>query len=228
MKLRVLTPEGSRSLEIDQNATFGELKSVVQQLMRVEEAVQILAGVPRPSVVDGLDSQTLVELCISSGDVIHVELLSDDVTVSANTAPPQPPPVVDTAAAATTNTQTTTTSAARASANSEEAVVLDCNICLDKCQDPVVVCGGSPLLPCGHLFCRSCVIEWTTRTDICPVCRMKITAVKAIGSGESQIESLAECRRAHGATASGGLESDHIAKAFAALGLAVLGYLVLS
>ena len=45
-----------------------------------------------------------------------------------------------------------------------EVIVHECPVCL----------GSSPTtirLPCGHVFCRSCIVAWTERSQECPMCR---------------------------------------------------------
>eukprot|EP00053_Salpingoeca_punica_P019493 m.197451 g.197451 ORF g.197451 m.197451 type:complete len:202 (+) comp17665_c0_seq1:255-860(+) len=45
----------------------------------------------------------------------------------------------------------------------------DCSICLDVVSNPVVT-------PCGHLYCWSCLREWLSTRESCPVCKAKVTA----------------------------------------------------
>ncbi|KAK7129446.1 hypothetical protein R3I94_017604 [Phoxinus phoxinus] len=47
---------------------------------------------------------------------------------------------------------------------------LQCSICLEEFTDPVTT-------PCGHNFCRSCLIKcWTnTQTCFCPLCKEKFS-----------------------------------------------------
>ncbi len=42
---------------------------------------------------------------------------------------------------------------------------VQCVICFDDCTSPAIV------IPCGHLFCNSCVEHWFTTSSICPTCR---------------------------------------------------------
>ncbi|SCU80836.1 LAMI_0B03884g1_1 [Lachancea mirantina] len=41
-----------------------------------------------------------------------------------------------------------------------------CVLCLSEMRDPS--CG-----PCGHLFCWSCILDWTNERPECPLCRQK-------------------------------------------------------
>lgn len=44
----------------------------------------------------------------------------------------------------------------------------DCSICLIDNLDNCIK------LDCSHLFCKSCITEWTQTHDSCPICRNKI------------------------------------------------------
>lgn len=37
------------------------------------------------------------------------------------------------------------------------------------CQDTIVA--AHSLVPCGHWFCGSCLLQWLPRKQICPTCR---------------------------------------------------------
>lgn len=43
----------------------------------------------------------------------------------------------------------------------------DCPVCFDKICTPV-------LLPCEHVFCKNCVIEWIKINSSCPLCRHRV------------------------------------------------------
>merc|ERR1719359_1837159 len=46
----------------------------------------------------------------------------------------------------------------------------ECPICLQT----QVLGGEATKLPCGHLFCRSCVTQWLQNRCTCPVCRYEL------------------------------------------------------
>ena len=47
---------------------------------------------------------------------------------------------------------------------------LDCVICYSAIQE-------SAVLECGHRFCLSCTMNWSEKSDLCPLCKTKFTAV---------------------------------------------------
>ena len=44
---------------------------------------------------------------------------------------------------------------------------LTCPIHLETLEDPVQG-------PCGHVFCRKCILNWLRKNDLCPICQRKI------------------------------------------------------
>lgn len=49
-----------------------------------------------------------------------------------------------------------------------------CAICLDKAgnQGPQ---GTGELNGCSHIFCYSCILEWSNVANSCPLCKQKFT-----------------------------------------------------
>uniref|UniRef100_A0A8C3V276 RING-type domain-containing protein n=1 Tax=Catharus ustulatus TaxID=91951 RepID=A0A8C3V276_CATUS len=41
----------------------------------------------------------------------------------------------------------------------------NCAICQDTCNDV------ASALPCGHQFCRGCILQWAQTNPSCPLCR---------------------------------------------------------
>lgn len=54
----------------------------------------------------------------------------------------------------------------------------ECSICQDNLEDHHSVI----LLSCGHLFHYSCLNEWVSRAQMCPICRKQIEEVQLIPS----------------------------------------------
>lgn len=52
--------------------------------------------------------------------------------------------------------------------NEDEEEDNECPICIDEIEEPTI-------LPCGHLFCYTCVKEMTSIKKECPLCKQKIT-----------------------------------------------------
>jgi hypothetical protein len=46
-----------------------------------------------------------------------------------------------------------------------------CSICLDDMAPPLVAGAEVVGTPCGHVFHKECLTEWTSRKLICPICR---------------------------------------------------------
>ena len=42
---------------------------------------------------------------------------------------------------------------------------MSCIICLDFYKNPVKI-------SCGHIYCRECIINWSEKSDKCPICRL--------------------------------------------------------
>ena len=42
---------------------------------------------------------------------------------------------------------------------------MSCIICLDLCKNSVKI-------SCGHIFCKDCIINWSKKSDKCPICRL--------------------------------------------------------
>jgi len=69
-----------------------------------------------------------------------------------------------------------------------ELLVLDeCPVHIDVrgLNDPCVICSISLMTdpvatPCGHVFCRSCLIEWVRRKAECPMCRREVNQAHII------------------------------------------------
>uniref|UniRef100_A0A8C9ND88 RING-type E3 ubiquitin transferase n=1 Tax=Serinus canaria TaxID=9135 RepID=A0A8C9ND88_SERCA len=51
-------------------------------------------------------------------------------------------------------------------------VPLRCPICHDAHEDAAYA------MPCGHQFCLGCIMHWTDRKPVCPVCSRTILIVK--------------------------------------------------
>lgn len=49
---------------------------------------------------------------------------------------------------------------------------INCPICLNMCISPRAIA-------CGHLFCRSCLYQWKSKSKKCPVCRKNIYLEKS-------------------------------------------------
>ncbi|KAF8413889.1 hypothetical protein HHK36_001883 [Tetracentron sinense] len=91
---------------------------------------------------------------------------------------------------------------AAATASDNANGCLDCNICLDFAQDPVVTL-------CGHLYCWPCIYKWLYFQSIstisdqeqqCPVCKADIshtTLVPLYGRGQSLTQVEPECKGPH-------------------------------
>ncbi|KAK1315385.1 E3 ubiquitin-protein ligase RING1 [Acorus calamus] len=49
----------------------------------------------------------------------------------------------------------------------------DCRVCFDDFSV------GSEVMrmPCGHLFHRVCILKWLEKSGVCPICRLKMSAV---------------------------------------------------
>ncbi|TRZ09735.1 hypothetical protein HGM15179_017373 [Zosterops borbonicus] len=54
----------------------------------------------------------------------------------------------------------------------------NCPICQDICEDV------ASTLPCHHQFCLGCILRWTQRNPICPLCRRTIVTVRFSVHGE--------------------------------------------
>ena len=46
------------------------------------------------------------------------------------------------------------------------------------CQDDVSFPKGE--LPCSHMFCHPCIVEWGKRSNLCPVCKRRFVSLKRI------------------------------------------------
>lgn len=46
----------------------------------------------------------------------------------------------------------------------------DCSVCCDELRGETEV----RRLPCGHVFHKSCILEWLQLTNSCPLCRAKL------------------------------------------------------
>uniref|UniRef100_A0A674HPC5 RING-type E3 ubiquitin transferase n=1 Tax=Taeniopygia guttata TaxID=59729 RepID=A0A674HPC5_TAEGU len=54
----------------------------------------------------------------------------------------------------------------------------NCPICQDTCEDV------ASTLPCHHQFCLGCILRWTERNPVCPLCRRTIVTVQFSDHGE--------------------------------------------
>ncbi|KAH1276900.1 hypothetical protein KXX16_004993 [Aspergillus fumigatus] len=52
---------------------------------------------------------------------------------------------------------------------------LDCQVCYSLITDPLTT-------PCGHTFCRGCVVTILDHSDLCPICRRKLNMSSTINS----------------------------------------------
>jgi len=232
-----------RSTILPDDATVRDL---LEEIGTQATTAQIYVGHP-PKLIDSTNfSNSLSHLSIMSGDVILVEYATaaqhDDAQQQVVQEPEAPTPT----------TLTTPTAPVvpllRPTAHSDDSrgnrlpddstgAGLDCNICLDRCDDPVLILGdlrgGSTETPqpCGHLFCRQCILSWAAhdRSHECPVCRMRFSGLKSVKQG-AILEPLAECFRANsGQRSTGNAAGEHyFAGIFGALGLSILAYLILN
>lgn len=63
-----------------------------------------------------------------------------------------------------------------------------CTICLDTFQD-TDTCQDIIELPCMHIFHKSCIHKWFEKSDMCPICRKKVT-VQTIESYQEDLQHL--------------------------------------
>uniref|UniRef100_A0A8C9MHJ0 RING-type domain-containing protein n=1 Tax=Serinus canaria TaxID=9135 RepID=A0A8C9MHJ0_SERCA len=56
--------------------------------------------------------------------------------------------------------------------------ILNCAICQDICEDV------ASTQPCHHHFCLGCILRWTQRNPVCPLCRRTIVTVRFSDHGE--------------------------------------------
>uniref|UniRef100_U3KK41 RING-type E3 ubiquitin transferase n=1 Tax=Ficedula albicollis TaxID=59894 RepID=U3KK41_FICAL len=54
----------------------------------------------------------------------------------------------------------------------------NCPICQDTCEDV------ASTLPCHHQFCLGCILRWTQRNPVCPLCRRTVATVRFSDHGE--------------------------------------------
>ncbi|XP_053859717.1 uncharacterized protein LOC128822140 [Vidua macroura] len=54
----------------------------------------------------------------------------------------------------------------------------NCAICQDTCRHV------ASTLPCHHQFCLGCILRWTQRNPVCPLCRRTIVTVRFSDHGE--------------------------------------------
>uniref|UniRef100_A0A8D2MNQ5 RING-type domain-containing protein n=1 Tax=Zonotrichia albicollis TaxID=44394 RepID=A0A8D2MNQ5_ZONAL len=55
----------------------------------------------------------------------------------------------------------------------------NCAICQDTCEDM------ASTLPCHHQFCLGCILRWTQRNPVCPLCRRTIVTVRFSDYGDN-------------------------------------------
>ncbi|XP_005061847.1 PREDICTED: uncharacterized protein LOC101810711 [Ficedula albicollis] len=55
----------------------------------------------------------------------------------------------------------------------------NCAICQDSCDDL------ASALPCGHKFCRGCILQWAQTNPSCPLCRGAIETVRFSDDAET-------------------------------------------
>ncbi|KAL0236384.1 hypothetical protein GEMRC1_002966 [Eukaryota sp. GEM-RC1] len=67
-----------------------------------------------------------------------------------------------------------------------------CEVCTEMMKDPCT-------LPCGHSFCRSCILTWLKKTPSCPNCRREIETPIDIEQFSVNIK-LREAIEAHGSS----------------------------
>ncbi|KAK8900215.1 hypothetical protein M9Y10_002538 [Tritrichomonas musculus] len=48
-----------------------------------------------------------------------------------------------------------------------------CVICSDNAKSPIV-------FPCGHIFCKQCINEWSKHSNFCPICHTELDKDNAI------------------------------------------------
>jgi DNA repair protein RAD5 len=82
-------------------------------------------------------------------------------------------------AAASTLSATPVTTLARTCPDKADCEVLECSICLEEPDDPVV-------LPCLHIGCQECFVEVIAKLHYCPVCRKRTTTADAVRVNLSQ------------------------------------------
>ena len=64
------------------------------------------------------------------------------------------------------------------------------------CQDTIVA--AHSLVPCGHWFCGSCLLQWLPRKQICPTCRRLTQCLPELLSAQTQRSRHAPCSMASG------------------------------
>lgn len=74
----------------------------------------------------------------------------------------------------------------------KEGLASDCAICASTIKDPVHI-------PCSHIFCGRCILEWCKKKTECPVCRkvfglnqinVVVAEVKKEGNGKEEKEKV--------------------------------------
>jgi hypothetical protein len=67
-----------------------------------------------------------------------------------------------------------------------EPFKLDCPICFQSFE-PVKCSGDLQSTPCGHIFCKPCILQSITLNPKCPICKRQVTASQIhpifLGSG---------------------------------------------
>uniref|UniRef100_U3KK95 RING-type domain-containing protein n=1 Tax=Ficedula albicollis TaxID=59894 RepID=U3KK95_FICAL len=58
----------------------------------------------------------------------------------------------------------------------------NCAICQDTWDDV------ASALPCGHLFCQVCILQWAQINPVCPLCRRTIDTVRFSDNTDKSLE----------------------------------------
>ncbi|XP_035856468.1 E3 ubiquitin-protein ligase TRIM21-like isoform X2 [Sander lucioperca] len=82
-----------------------------------------------------------------------------------------------------------------------------CSICLDVFTDPVTT-------PCGHNFCKNCIIEhWNTNDQyLCPLCKEGFTTIPDLRVNTFISEMVAQFRQSAQQKASSSSSEQHVSK----------------
>eukprot|EP00903_Cladosiphon_okamuranus_P011264 g10622.t1 len=70
-----------------------------------------------------------------------------------------------------------------------------CPICCDDLPDT-----GRAILPCGHVFCYTCIVVWTKTKAICPTCRVEFMKITKTLTAEDMAKEEARRKKQAGKT----------------------------
>ncbi|XP_023800727.1 uncharacterized protein LOC111941756 [Cyanistes caeruleus] len=60
----------------------------------------------------------------------------------------------------------------------------NCAICQDTWDDV------ASALPCGHCFCRGCILQWAQINPVCPLCRIAIETVRVSDNAGESLDNV--------------------------------------